>query len=93
MVSLAERLRHVRSLAGISAGRLGLISGLSRATVPLLESGDRPTPSGKTIAALAAALGVSNDYLQSGLGPEPVESDVKAAVARAEAAFTNQGAA
>jgi transcriptional regulator with XRE-family HTH domain len=92
MDSVAERLRHVRSLAGISAGKLGLISGLSRATVALLESGARK-PEGTTVSALAAASGVSTDYLLNGTGPEPQENEVRAAIARAEAAFNNQGAA
>lgn len=92
MGSLAERLSHLRSLVDVSASRLGIISGLSRATVALLESGAR-LPGTETIRAVAATLGVTTDYLLNGTGPEPLADDVRAAVARAELAFADQGAA
>jgi ribosomal protein S9 len=45
------------------------------------------------VAALAATLDVSTDYLLTGSGELPQEQAVRQAVARAEAAFDARGAA
>ena len=68
----------------MSAAQLGLLAGLSKSVVALIESGERKNPESKTVSAIAAVLGVSTDWLLSGVGAAPTSEAVKAAVARAE---------
>ncbi len=82
-MSVVERLRKARGLAGLTGSELGTLAGLSKGTVSMIESGNREDPSGSTVAALARVLGVSADWLLSGTEPEPSEEQVKAAVAAA----------
>lgn len=85
-MTLVERLRHVRHLAGVTGADLGVLAGLSKGAVSMIESGNRPDPSGSTVAALAKVLGVSADWLLSGTEPGPEVESVKAAVASARSA-------
>jgi ribosome-binding protein aMBF1 (putative translation factor) len=82
--SISTRIATARQLAGISAAHLGELSGLSRSAVALIESGERKDPGGSTVAAIAAALGVSTDWLLNGTGKAPTAQTVKSAVTRAE---------
>ncbi len=90
-------MRHVRHRAGVTGADLGVLAGLSKGAVSMIESGNRPDPSGSTVAALARVLGVSADWLLSGTEPGPDTDVVKAAVAaareRAGVAEADKGAA
>jgi transcriptional regulator with XRE-family HTH domain len=82
--SISTRIATARQLAEISAAHLGRLAGLSRSAVALIESGERENPEGRTVAAIAAALGVSTDWLLNGTGAAPTAKSVKAAVSCAE---------
>ena len=82
-MTLVERLRQARQLGGVTGADLGVRAGLSKGAVSMIESGNRPDPSGSTVAALAKVLGVSADWLLSGTEPGPDAEAVKAAVALA----------
>lgn len=94
-MTLAERLRFARHLAEVTGADLGVFAGLSKGAVSMIESGNRPDPSGSTVAALASVLGVSADWLLSGIGAEPKAKALQAAVAVAKARWlkTRKGAA
>lgn len=84
-MTLVERLRHARHLAGVTGADLGVLAGLSKGAVSMIESGNRTDPSGSTVAALAKVLGISADWLLSGTEPEPDAKTVKAGIAAARA--------
>jgi transcriptional regulator with XRE-family HTH domain len=69
-VTFADRLRQVRTAAGISQYRLAKLSGLSKQAINLLESG-QSRPSWETVQALARALGVSCESFLT--DPPPAE--------------------
>lgn len=87
-MSLADRLREVRQLAGISARDASALAGLSPSHVALLETG-RHRATTDTASALARAFGVSIDWLVDGSGKPPtaraVRTSVEAARGRARA--------
>ena len=58
---IGERIRRFRDDAGLSLTALGGKAGISKSYLHRLESGavDAPRPSGKTLYALAEALGVT----------------------------------
>lgn len=84
MITIADRLRTARSLAGNPPSSLvSTTAGLSHAVTSLIETGKVKTPSAQTVVALARVLGVSTEWLVSGTGPEPRESSVRRAWERA----------
>lgn len=89
-MSVVERLKQARTMAGLTGSELGKLAGLSGGVVSMIESGNRKDPSGSTVAALARVLGVTADWLLTGSEPDPTEEQVKAAVT---AARENKGAA
>lgn len=64
--TLAERLRWARERAGHSARGLDNLAKITPGHTTLIESGRRADPSGKTLGALALALGVTVDWLLRG---------------------------
>lgn len=82
---MGERLRVVREMTHLSARQLAALAKTSPGHVSNVESGrlSDNVRSG-TAAKLAEVLGVSLDWLVSGIGPEPIGIEVRAAVARAE---------
>lgn len=75
--SVGERVRVARERCGLSARALAAKADLSAGYVALIERGQRPSPSGEVFRKLAAALGVSIDWLITGratadeTGPQP----------------------
>jgi transcriptional regulator with XRE-family HTH domain len=81
--NLRTRVRHLRSLSGLTASDLSELCGLSRTHLSLIENGSRSDPKGSTLSSIAKTLGVSVAYLIDGIGDEPTEAAVAAAVATA----------
>lgn len=77
MNTIGKRLAFARKLSGLNARKLGLRSGLSSAIVGMIESEDRLSPEGKTVAKLAATLGVTTDWLLTGIGPAPTDETIR----------------
>lgn len=77
MAGLADRLREARERAGLSARALDERAEITPGHTTLIESGRRENPAVETIRKLAAALGVSLDWLVTGhdaadaTGPQP----------------------
>lgn len=65
--TLAERLRQVRELRGLSLNALAKVSGVARTTIGYIESGET-SPSLATVELLAQALGVPVPWLAYGEG-------------------------
>lgn len=63
--SLAERLRSIRTVTGLSQRALSEKSGVSFSFISRIESGER-RPTVETIRKLAEALEVSAHYLETG---------------------------
>lgn len=90
MKSVAERVKFVRSLTGLSSNRLSSIAGLHRSTVRVLERGERKTGAASTLIALARVTGAPPDWLMTGMGSAPTRQSVKRAISQylpAEAAL------
>ena len=88
LASFAARLAHARSLVpGLACSRLSLLAGLTRTHVSAIENGKsngRPKEVEiETARKLAAVLGVSLDWLVSGLGERPIAVDVIDSVRKA----------
>lgn len=64
------RIRELRSRLGLTQSELAHKCGVGVSFVSLLENG-RSDPSSVTLVRLAAALGVTVEYLHSGAGPSP----------------------
>jgi transcriptional regulator with XRE-family HTH domain len=78
--NLGDRLREARSLAGISGRRLDALAELRAGHVASIEAGRRPNIEAKTAMSLARVLGVTLDWLLTGVGDEPTELSVRRAV-------------
>lgn len=63
---IAERLRDAREAAGLTQPQLAARAGVSPGTIGNIESGYRKEP--RQLLAIAAALGVNAEWLQSGRG-------------------------
>jgi transcriptional regulator with XRE-family HTH domain len=61
--TVAERVRAARRRAGLSREELAVRCGLSWGAIAQIESGRRANPRVQTVAALAAGLGVTSNYL------------------------------
>ncbi len=84
MKTIGERIFEARKMSGLSAALLGEKAGLSKAIVSMLEGGQRENPHVNTVSAIAKVLGVSVEWLISGIGPEPKSEAVRATVAAGE---------
>jgi transcriptional regulator with XRE-family HTH domain len=77
MDTLGSRLVHAREARGLSSVELFKRAKLkSPSHLRMIERGERPEPSAKTISALAAVLGVRERWLVLGTGPMDDTSDV-----------------
>jgi transcriptional regulator with XRE-family HTH domain len=63
VLPIAQRLKELREIAGMSQQSLAVSAGLSVSLVSQIERGSRVDPRVSTITALATALGVSLDEL------------------------------
>jgi transcriptional regulator with XRE-family HTH domain len=61
--TLGGRLTAARRRAGMSREQLAVESGMSWSAITQIETGRRPNPRAGTLGALAAALGVTVEYL------------------------------
>ena len=75
--SLSVRLQRARSLSGVSARALSRLAGLAEGHVSLIEA-DRPKVEARTAAKLALALGVTMEWLVSGVGEGPSDVTIAA---------------
>ncbi len=64
--SLAARLQYARIEAGYTQSELAALTGISRARIAKIESGNEPSLPSSIIAALAAALSVAEAWLHHG---------------------------
>lgn len=64
--SLAERLKRLRKAQKLSQAKLASKAGVSQSAVGMIESGERENP--QILVPLAAALGVSVEFLATGKG-------------------------
>jgi transcriptional regulator with XRE-family HTH domain len=70
--TLSTRLRQARKTRGLSASRLDAQAGLTRGHTWQIEAGRKPNIEAETARKLAAALGVSIDWLVRGEGSGPI---------------------
>lgn len=61
--SVATRLQYTRIQAGYTLSELAALTGISRARIAKIESGNKPSLTSSIIAALAAALSVAEAWL------------------------------
>jgi transcriptional regulator with XRE-family HTH domain len=85
--NLAGRLAAARRRAGISREQLAVESGLSWSAITQIETGRRPNPRADTLGSLAAALGVTVEYLLGTSGPTSALLDHHALIYRDVADF------
>ena len=64
--SLAARLQYARIEAGYTQSELAALTGISRARIAKIESGNEPSLPSSIVAALAAALSVAEAWLHHG---------------------------
>ena len=76
LMPIGDRLKRLRTAAGLTQQALATKAGLSMSAVIHIEKGRIPDPRGSTLKALAGALGVTVDELLSD-EPEapPVEGE------------------
>lgn len=77
-------LRAAREAAGLKARELDRLAGITEGHTSFIENGKITNPSTDTARALADVLGLSLDYLLGGVGQQPAENDLRAAVVRAQ---------
>lgn len=70
LMPLRDRLRRLRTAAGLTQQQLAVKAGLSVSVVVHLEGGRIPDPRMSTLKALAKALGVGLDELAGGGGEQ-----------------------
>ena len=80
MKDLSERLRWVREKAGLSTKGLDAVAGLTKGHTSAIERRERLDPSMSTLRKLAAALGVSLDWLILGRGTAPTVTRLRASI-------------
>ncbi len=85
---LGVRLREVRGLVGIGARELDRLADTTEGHTSLIESGVVKNVTMATAGKLAGVLGVSLDWLVSGVGDDPTTASVQAAVGTARLAFS-----
>lgn len=93
MSELGDRIARARALVRLSAAELGELAGMSDAVVGMIETDRRKTPAATTVSKIAGVLGVSSDWLISGIGDEPTKEQVSTAVALARIAKAEPDAA
>jgi len=68
---IGERVRRVRMERGMTQARLAHLLGVTRQQVNNLERGPQRTMQGQTLRRYATALGVSEQYLATGIADSP----------------------
>lgn len=63
-MALGKRVKEARKMAGITQARLGELTGVTQTAIQLLER--RDSESSKFVVELAAALGVTAEWLKNG---------------------------
>lgn len=81
MRTLAERLRREREARGLTQPALGAAAGRTKQTISAIETGQTQAPEHDTITAIAAALGVSVNWLLTGKEPKHGSSTIQVAEA------------
>ena len=61
--TLGEKINHLRKRKGYTLERLGELTDSSKSYIWEIENKNPPRPSADKIAKIAAALGVTSDYL------------------------------
>ena len=80
-MSIGQRVREARKAVKMPQGKLGELIGMSQSAISELESGESAATS--FTASIAAALGVSALWLETGRGPKKgVVSDDSAEIER-----------
>lgn len=79
-MSIGNRIRQIRKDRKLSQEALALRAGISQGTIGQLEN--NPAQSSKHLPAIARALGVSVDWLETGTGP--IERQKKSAIVPAD---------
>lgn|SRR5678815_2752314 len=77
-MTLGERLRYARTLAGLGTKTLDYLAGLGAGHVAMTETGRRRRPRPVTIDALIRVLGIERAWLLDGEGPPPDPVRVRA---------------
>lgn len=90
---LGERVKRVREACDVSARTLSALAGLSNSAIGQLESGAIQELRAEATGNLAAAFGVSLDWLVRGDEPEPDMVAVRARVRAAADALKAEVAA
>ena len=67
--TIADRLKHTRLLRGLSQGELAAKVGVRQSAIGNVEAGTRQRP--RDLVAIATALQVSPEWLETGKGEEP----------------------
>ena len=75
--TLGEKIRRLRKEKGYTLDQLGALTNSSKSYIWELENKNPPRPSADKIAKIAAALGVTSDYLvdtsESAPGPDVID--------------------
>lgn len=82
LMPIAQRLKALREVAGMSQQSLAVSAGLSVSLVSQIERGSRADPRMSTLTALAVALGVSLDELVGRNGSIPLQEKNRSPRAR-----------
>lgn len=72
---MGRRVAACRVFRGIGTTALAERAGISRGTLWRLEAGQAPGIAAETLAAIAAELGVTVDYLLTGEGAGPADEE------------------
>lgn len=81
---VGRTLKAAREAAGLKARELDRLAGITEGHTSFIENGKIANPSTDTARALAHVLGLSLDYLLSGVGSPPTEGEIRTAVASAQ---------
>ncbi len=93
LTRIGPRVKAVRERRGLSREALAFHSGLSWSAVTQVETGRRTNVRPDTLSALAAALGVTVDYLVHGGGPQPTLLDHHALLYESDEEFRSTAGA
>ncbi len=76
--TIGTRLTKARTDRGLSQTDLAAATGLDRGAIRLIEKGRRKNPQVDTIGRIARVLGVTTDWLISGIAPLVANDSLKA---------------
>ena len=82
MMTMGEKIRTLRKKKDLTLDRLAEAAGASKSYIWELENKNPPRPSGEKVAAIAAALGVTADFLLDSRGEVAEENAVDEAFFR-----------